>query len=466
MVQQNILIIDHNPFSCCTENCNQLTELIQSSLFLQQFRFQTTTLFPREPSTFSPDLIIFRPAKETFTEALFSIKKNWGKAPVVCLFCNGWNTSPEIFQSFHQGMDDFLSCPFRETDLLLRIQRLLHQRNSIHTYDCMGRGKEMLNRELLVGESESFLQEIRKIPLYAHSDTPVLISGETGTGKELFARAIHYNSPRRGKPFIPVNCGALPNHLFENELFGHVKGAFTDASSTERGLIAEAEGGTLFLDEINTLSPSAQIKLLRFLQNREYRPLGSSKNRVADVSVIAATNSDLKQCVEAKRFREDLYYRINTFSLSLPPLRERTDDIPLLAAHFLMKYAIQHSRNISQISFGGLQKLLQYHWPGNVRELEGVILRAVITSSSPELQSTDIDLPIHDEQKNIVQYSSFQEAKSIAINDFERTYLTTILTAHQGNITRAAKIAGKERRSFQRLLQKHNLHRDTFQKAV
>lgn len=327
-------------------------------------------------------------------------------------------------------------------------------------------GKEILNRELLVGESESFLREIRKIPLYAHSDTPVLISGETGTGKELFARAVHYNSPRRGKPFIPVNCGALPNHLFENELFGHVKGAFTDASSTERGLIAEAEGGTLLLDEINTLSHSAQIKLLRFLQNREYRPLGSSKNRVADVSVIAATNSDLKQCVEAKRFREDLYYRINAFSLSLPPLRERTDDIPLLATHFLMKYAIQHARNISQISFDGLRKLLQYHWPGNVRELEGVILRAVITSSSPELQSTDIDLPIHDEQKNISHYSSFQEAKSIAINDFERAYLTIILTAHQGNITQAAKIAGKERRSFQRLLQKHNLHRNTFQKAV
>lgn len=465
MRQRDILIVENNPCPCTAEKCNKFSKLIQCFSFPEQVYFQTASSFSFDTIPFSPDLVIFCPIKETFLKFLYSIKEKWNKATVLCLFCAEWNIVSEIFQSFHQGMDDFLFCPFKEIDLLLCIQRLLHQRNSINTYDCTKEEKEILNRELLVGESESFLREIRKIPLYANSDTTVLISGETGTGKELFARAIHYNSPRHGKPFIPVNCGALPDHLFENELFGHVKGAFTDASSTERGLIAEAEGGTLFLDEIDTLSPSTQIKLLRFLQDRQYRPLGSSRSMIANVSVIVATNTCLKQRVNSKFFREDLYYRLNALSLSLPPLRERRDDIPLLANHFLLIYAIQYSRNISQISLDGLQKLLNYHWPGNVRELEGVVRRAVIMSSSPVLLSDDLDLPAIGQEKT-QKYSSFQEAKSVTINNFERSYLTALLTAYQGNITQAAKAAGKERRTFQRLLQKHSLGRNTFPKAI
>lgn len=312
-----------------------------------------------------------------------------------------------------------------------------------------------------------------------------MIYGETGTGKELIARAIHYNSHRHGKPFIPVNCGALPDHLIENELFGHAKGAFTDASTAEKGLIAEAEGGALFLDEVDTLSSSAQIKLLRFLQDKEYRHLGSSKSRGADVRVIAATNSNLWYLVETKRFREDLYYRLNVLSVTLPPLRERVSDIPLLAAHFLTRYAKQNRRGLLHLSGDAMQKLIHYPWSGNVRELEGVIQRAAVLCASSVLEPEDIDhfspcggalledSSLREDKKEAcspfisasdfpVTDHSLQKVKIQAIGQFERSYLTNLLIAHKGNITHAAKAAGKDRRTLQRLLRKYNLDARAF----
>ncbi len=465
MGKHRVLIVDQNPSPYSAEECSQFYELIHRLPFSEQLHLQTTTSFSLVSTTVSPDLIILRPVRETFPAVLNSIKEKWSRAPILCIFCGEWNTTPEIFQSFHNDIDDFLLCPFKEIDFIQRIQHLLLKTKGASIYAHTRKDKGVSYLELLIGECDCFLREVKKIPILAGSDTTVLISGETGTGKELFARAIHYSGQRHRKPFIPVNCGALPDYLFENELFGHVKGAFTDASATERGLIAEAEGGTLFLDEIDTLSPSAQVKLLRFLQDRGYRPLGSAKSIIADILIIAATNSDLKHQVDTKLFREDLYYRLNALPLSLPPLRDRMGDIPSLANHFLLKYAIQYSRNTTQISLEGLQKLLNYHWPGNVRELEGVIRRAVIMSSFPVLQPDDLDLPAASQEK-AQKYSSFQEAKSVAINDFERTYLTALLIAYRGNITQAAKASGKERRTFQRLLQKHGLDRNAFQKAI
>jgi DNA-binding NtrC family response regulator len=287
----------------------------------------------------------------------------------------------------------------------------------------------------------------------------VLILGETGTGKELVARAIHAHSARQGQPFVPVNCGALPDDLLENELFGHAKGAYTGAFSTEKGLVVAAEGGTLFLDEVDTLSPAAQSKLLRFLQSREYRPVGATKSRVADVRIIAATNINLWQQMHAKRFREDLYYRLNVLSLVVPPLRERPADILLLAQHFLTAYGAQHHRGALRFAQGALRKLLAYDWPGNVRELQGVVQRTVLLAPTPTMQPNDLELPVPPDGDTP---GTFHVAKARAVERFEHAYLVELMVAHQGNVSQAAKAAGKDRRTLQRLLQKYRLHRHPF----
>jgi len=347
-------------------------------------------------------------------------------------------------------VDEFLVCPYDENELLIRLTRLFKNLPS----------EDNCERDLVVGDSPPFRQAMHKVGLLAKSKAAVVICGETGSGKELLARAIHYQSARKAKPFIPVNCGALPDDLFENELFGHLKGAYTNASTAEKGLIAEAEGGTLFLDEVDTLSPAAQVKLLRFLQSGEYRPLGSSRSSVADVRVIAACNTDLGRLVELKLFREDLHYRLNVLSLSIPPLRERGADVLRLASHFLAVYAREHGRTMPKLSDAALQMFLEYSWPGNVRELESVIQRAIVLQDSEVLKREDFALPKSERQT--IDAALFQNGKSQAIGNFERSFIARLLTAHGGNISRAAKAAGKDRRSFQRLINKHGLNREAF----
>ncbi|MGH7258620.1 MAG: sigma-54 interaction domain-containing protein [Nitrospiraceae bacterium] len=329
----------------------------------------------------------------------------------------------------------------------------------------------------LIGTSKSFMQAVGTIPLVSSSNATVLISGETGTGKELFARAIHYMGTRKGEPFVPINCAALPEHLIENELFGHCKGAFTGASHQHRGLLAEADRGTLFLDEINSFSVSMQAKLLRVLQDREYRPLGATKSRAIDVRIVAATNRDLKDLVKLQQFREDLYHRLNVLSIIIPPLRERIEDIPLLAQHFLGLYVPQYGRSPIRLSTAAQRKLASYDWPGNVRELEGVIQRAVVICSTDILLAEEIDLPntgmehslderfqeqMGPETEHVRKILGFQQMKGRVIERFERSYLSELLATHQGNISQAARAARKERRSFQRLLQKYGLDRQAF----
>ncbi len=364
-------------------------------------------------------------------------------------------------------IDDFLLETLDLQDLRLRVRRLLQRfAADLIDPDAVQDGLTS-HRELrqFIGRSTSCLAMLARIPRIAGSDAPALLIGETGTGKEMCARAIHYLSRRADRPFIPVNCGALPDHLFENEFFGHARGAYTDASSAEKGLLAEAEGGTLFLDEIDTLSPAAQIKLLRFLQDHEYRPLGSSKVVVADVRIVSATNSSLRERVEAKQFRDDLYHRLNVLSLPIPPLRERVEDIPLFADHFLAQYSTQQGRIVPGLSESAMRRLLAYRWPGNVRELEGVIQRAVVLTSSPVLEPDDLEIG-ESLLPDAPEAGSLRRAKAMAIDQFERAYLTRLLAAHQGNISRAARAAGTERRAFQRLLHKHRLNGHTFREAV
>ncbi len=319
--------------------------------------------------------------------------------------------------------------------------------------------KEKLGLQQLVGESPAFLAEMKKLRAVARCDVNVLISGETGTGKEVCARAIHYLSPRTHKPFIPVNCGAIPAELVENELFGHERGAFTDASTSQCGLIHEAEGGTLFLDEIDCLPALAQVKLLRFLQEKEYRRLGSTKTYQADVRIITATNSDLEETVRTGKLRRDLYYRLNVLLLTLPPLRERREDIPRLARHFLAKYAAEFNKQVTDFSADAIPALVVYEWPGNVRELEHIVEQAVVLSEQEVIHKADIVLP---RVATPVRQDSFQEAKAKVIAQFEKTYIQELLLAYQGNITRAAQAARKNRRAFWQLLRKHRIDVHSF----
>ena len=309
--------------------------------------------------------------------------------------------------------------------------------------------------ESLLGESEIFERVLRRIPLLATVDATILITGETGTGKELVARALHYGGHRRNGPFVPCNCGTLPDHLVENELFGHAPGAYTDARTEQKGLLAIADGGTLFLDEIESLSLSGQVKLLRLLQDREYRPLGSAQTCRADVRIMAATNVKLTELVAQKMFREDLFHRLNVLQINLPPLRERLDDVEGLARAFLRRFSNQVNRPTLKLSADAFQALQFYDWPGNVRELESVIQRTAVLTKASVIEPCDLELP---ERKGPVSATvNFEIAKRQAIHGFEHGYLSQLLSQSDGNISRAARQAGKDRRSLQRLLRKYNL---------
>ena len=358
----------------------------------------------------------------------------------------------EMIEWIRQLAADFLTKPLKTIDVLPRVWRLLDQSSESKTE--LMRAREELGMRQLVGESETFLTEIEKLPLVAKCDASVLITGDTGTGKELCARAIHYLSPRASQSFLPVNCGAIPHELIENELFGHVSGAFTGAKTTRRGLIDEASGGTLFLDEVDCLPLMAQVKFLRFLQEREYRPLGATKTSKADLRVIAATNSDCETAVREGKLRQDLYYRLNVIQLKLPSLRDRREDIPLLAHHFLNKYAIEFNKPISGFSPDAIRKLILYEWPGNVRELEHVIMRAIVLSTTPIICAAGIAIS---GLESLPLPESFQEAKNRMVDQFEKTYIKGLLLSNHCNISRSAKAAQKNRRAFWELIRKHHI---------
>ena len=462
-VRTSILILDLADGCCPDEHHASLSALVRESLSPGDADIHLFTAPCPDNRVPSPDCVLLRPSLlMPASKVLPSLRRQWAHVPVLGLFCVQ-HSHASVSSAFACGLDDFLLCPFRQVELSPRIDRLLAREPPLAgtavTYPMT---PDRFHVQGLVGQAESFVRQVNKIPLFANADAPVLIAGETGTGKELFARAIHYHSARNGKPFVPVNCAALPDQLFENEMFGHVRGAFTSAFSHQQGLVAEADGGTLFLDEIDTLSPPAQTKLLRFSQDRQYRPLGSSKSIVADVRIIAATNADLKRHVDERRFREDLYYRLNILSLAIPPLRERLGDIPALVAHFVRQSANEAGRAAMSVSPSALQRLLRYAWPGNVRELEGIIQRAVVLSPSRVLEPEHLDLPLPPGRHATHATASLREAKASAVRDFERSYLTGLLAASKGNVTHAARTAGKERRALQRLLDKHGLDRRVF----
>ncbi len=377
-------------------------------------------------------------------------------------------TPDEFFDFEELGISDFITPPLKPVDILPRFWRALRTAlaNTIRSTDDASHlpvepfFKEVLPMfKSLIGGSAAFLLQANRIPLIAKCDARVFISGETGTGKEVFARAIHKLSSRTDRPFVPLNCGAIPADLFESELFGHERGSFTGAFNKRAGLVAEADGGTLFLDEIDSLPYYSQVKLLRFLQESEYRAVGSDRNRRADVRIITATNADIDRAVKEEKLRKDLYYRLNIIELKLPPLRERREDIMLLANHFLYRYAEKFGKSIQGFSSEAMQKLSLHTWPGNVRELEHAIERAAALAQSPVIVANDLSLAENGDQSSP---PSFQEAKRRAVEQFERNYLQSLLLAYQGNVSRAARAAQKDRGTLLQLLRKYGIKADYF----
>jgi DNA-binding NtrC family response regulator len=313
--------------------------------------------------------------------------------------------------------------------------------------------------EGLIGNAPAFREVLARLRTVAQAEAPVLITGETGTGKELVARAVHALSARAERPFVAVNCGALMDTLLESELFGHERGAFTDAHARRPGLISEAARGTLFLDELDTLTPRAQVALLRFLQDQRYRALGSTVEQRADVRFVAATNAQLEGLVRAGAFRADLYYRVSVFTVNLPPLRERREDIVPLAEHFIAKYG---GRTGVVLTAEAEAALLACEWPGNVRELESAIVRALPMAQGGWIEPRDLGLPEWPSGASASMATdpaertgSYKAQKRRMLEAFERQYLTQLMIEQGGNVSRAARAAGKERRDLGKLLKRY-----------
>ena len=310
----------------------------------------------------------------------------------------------------------------------------------------------------LVGETSVFQRAIAQLPTIAKSDAPVLVHGETGTGKELVARAVHYLSARAAFPFVPVNCGSLSESLIEDELFGHERGAFTDAHARRQGILTLADHGTLFLDEVDTLPAKAQVGLLRFLQDRKFRAIGCSTERESNVRVVVATNAQLPKLVADRDLQVGLVLPTIRFRVFLPPLRERKDDVLVLAAHFLKAHAVPEKAS-RMLSPAACAALMSWDWPGNVRELENAIIRGIHLSSSDLIAPQDLGLSAEREASSngnttgAGDLRSFKRLKQQAIDVFEKDYLINLLSEHGGNVTRAARAAGKERRGFGKLLE-------------
>lgn len=373
--------------------------------------------------------------------ALFDeIAKRKPGLPVVLMTAHG--SIPEAVAATQRGVFGFLTKPLNNVELRDILQKAVYQ-SHVPTADAW--------RQAIVTRSKVMEAVLEQAYRVAQRDVSVLITGASGTGKELLANAIHLASPRARRPFIAINCGALPEHLLESELFGHAKGAFTGAVTEHAGLFREADGGTLFLDEIGDMPLPLQVKLLRALQERQIRPVGSAKSIPIDVRVISATHRDLKQAMQEQSFREDLYYRLNVVNLQLPSLRERAEDIPLLARHVLQQSAERHGVQVNRFSEDAMQALVTAQWPGNVRQLVNVVEQCVALTNNPVLSLALVSQALE-------QNKSFWPTLSEARDQFERQYLVRVLKMAEGNVTRAAELAGRNRTDFHKLLKKHELN--------
>ncbi|MBN2655051.1 MAG: sigma-54-dependent Fis family transcriptional regulator [Nitrospirae bacterium] len=379
--------------------------------------------------------------------------------PVIILTAHG--SIESAVDAMKKGAFNYLTKPFDPKELLIQIERAIENRR-IKTElkrlkDLIGKQEEFSN---IIAKSEEMRRVLNKVSAIAKTDSTVYIQGESGTGKELIAKAIHMASSRKERPFVAVNCAAIPEGLIESEMFGHEKGSFTGAVRNSKGLFMQAHEGTIFLDEIGDMPMLTQAKLLRVLQERKFYPVGSEKAQEVDLRVVVATNKNLEEEVKSARFREDLFYRIHVIPVHLPPLRERKEDIPLIAQHFVESFSSQMKKNIASLTPKALHKLLNHDWPGNVRELENTIEYAVAMAQD-RIIDADLILSTRSFSSDNLQPSTLKQAR----DKFESEYLTQLMLFTSGNVSRAADLSGRYRADLYGLLKKHNINPETFKKS-
>ncbi len=399
-------------------------------------------------------------------ELLRQAKELCPETSVIMITAHG--SIESAIEAMKLGASDYLTKPFKAEEFCLVVDKVLSQRRLLDELAQLRlelAGKYRF--EEMISQDPKMREVFATIARVAATDTTVLITGETGTGKELAARAIHYNSPRRGKPLLAINCGAFPETLLESELFGHEQGAFTGAVADKPGIFEVANGGSLLLDEIGNIPHSMQVKLLRFLESGEFKRVGGTETRTCDVRIIAATHVDLTAAVASGAFRRDLFYRVNVVPIVLPPLRERVGDIPLLVEHFIRRHGPRINPAVQDISRPAMNRLLRYPWPGNIRQLEHVIQRALIMADGPTLLPEHISLDDADAQANdgelkFNEQLPLDELRAGLVERLERAYLDKVLRLHRGNVRKAARHAGLSERSIHEKLKRYAIDRRAY----
>jgi two-component system, NtrC family, response regulator PilR len=385
-------------------------------------------------------------------------------AETIVIMITAYASHDTAVKAMKEGAYDYITKPFKIDEIKLIIKNALEKKNLQKENSLLKQAvRDRYHFDNIIGQSPRMLALYDLLEKVSPTKTNILVTGESGTGKELVAKAIHYNSPRKDRPFVTLNCGAIPESLIESELFGHMKGAFTDAIATKKGLFEVADEGTLFLDEISELPLLMQVKLLRVLQDREFKRVGGTEDLRVDVRIIAATNKDLEEAVREKRFREDLFYRLNVIQIKLPPLRERTDDVPRLTLHFLKKFSAELNKPISTVSSEALRLLQDYAYPGNVRELQNIIERAVALETSQELTAQNLRSYLDDHlqmKKAGLDLDIPTEGLEKFVEEIERTLLVKALDRTHGIKKKAAELLGINFRSMRYRLEKYGLNQE------
>jgi two-component system, NtrC family, response regulator AtoC len=396
----------------------------------------------------------------TGLEATRIVHERYPSVPVIVMTAFG--SMETAVEAIHEGAFDFISKPMNLEELRKTVARALAQRALQDNAPKNGAESKGEKAGTIIGKSPAVMEVYKTIARVAPSRSSVLILGESGTGKERIAQAIHQHSPRASRPFVAVDCGALTESLLESEIFGHVRGSFTGAVTDKKGVFEEAEGGTCFLDEIGDISPNVQAKLLRILQEHEVRRVGGKEWVKVDVRVVAATNQNLAELVRGGRFRQDLYYRLNVVAIHLPPLRDRVEDIPLLARHFLKRYCDESGKSISVVSDKTMELLCAYSWPGNIRELENAIEQAVVLSNQPVLTRDDLPEAVRDHATprlvhSLPQNGQFLFPDTPTLEEVKKRYVLHVLSRNRGNVSRTARDLNIDRRSLYRMLARYHI---------